>query len=389
MQEFDFFNSVRLSFGAGRFATLGEQAAQHGEHALLVTGRSAARKTGLLDRAVGMMEDEGLAVTVFDRAEPNPIDATVDEGGEVAREAGCDVVVAVGGGSSMDAAKGIAVAATHDGPIAEYLKPNDRLEPTEATLPLICATTTSGTSSELTPFAVITVVGPRQKSAIRSDHIYPRVAIVDPELTLTCPPAVTAATGIDVLCHSLEGYLATTASPLTDHCAERAIELVGEALTPAFEDGANLRHRHDLALANVFAGYVLSNAGVTVLHALEHPISAHYPEVAHGAGLAVLMVGYAERLWDRNPAKFARVAGLLGAEVAGASVEDAARMAAGAIKSQLAAVGLDIGLSALGVEQGKLTTIADDTLVYMSGALGKTPGGLDRDDLIELLEASF
>lgn len=389
MQEFDFFNPVRLSFGAGRFATLGERAVAHGKHALLVTGRSAARKTGLLDRAVGMMKDEGMEVTVFDRAEPNPTDATVDEGGEVARAAGCDLVVAVGGGSSMDAAKGIAVAATHDGPIAAYLKPADRLEPTEATLPLVCATTTSGTSSELTPFAVITVVGPKQKSAIRSDFVYPQVAIVDPELTLTCPPEVTASTGIDVLCHSLEGYLATTASPLTDLCAEKAIELVGEALAPAFADGSNLQHRYDLSLANVFAGYVLSNAGVTVLHALEHPISAHYPKIAHGAGLAVLMVGYAERLWDRNPVKFARVAELLGAKVAGASVKEVARMAAGAIKDQLASVGLDIGLSALGVERDKLATIADDTLVYMSGALGKTPGGLDRDDLIDLLEASF
>ncbi len=389
MLEFDFFNPVRLSFGAGRFDGLGEQAAEHGSHALLVTGRSSARKSGLLDRASKLMQDNGMKVTVFDRVEPNPTDASVDEGGELARAEGCDVVVAVGGGSTMDAAKGIAVAATHDGPVAEYLKPKDRLEPTDATLPLVCATTTSGTSSELTPFAVITVQAAKQKSAIRSDYAYPKVAIVDPELTLTCPPYVTGSTGIDVLCHSVEGYLSTSATPLTDHCAEKAMELVGEALPGAYADGSSLQHRYDLSLANVFAGYVLSNAGVTVLHALEHPISAHYPDVAHGAGLAVLMVGYAERLWEREPCKFARLAELLGRNVASLTEAEAAQQAAGAIKDLLAIVGLDIGLGELGVERDKLPTIADDTLEYMFGALGKTPGGLDRDELIELLEASF
>lgn len=389
MHDFSFYNPVRLHFGAGRFDELGESAAQNGSHALLVTGRSAARASGLLDRALSLLQERGLRVTVFDRAEPNPTDSTVDEGGRLAHAEGCDLVVAVGGGSSMDAAKAIAVASTHDGPISEYLKPTDRLQPTANTLPLVCATTTSGTSSELTPFAVITVQAVRQKPAIRSDHIFPRVAIVDPELTLTCPPAVTASTGIDVLCHAIEGYISQSATPLTDHMAERAIELVARALPPAVEEGGKLQHRHDLALANVFAGYVLSNSGVTVMHAAEHPISAHYPQVAHGCGLAALMVQYAERLWEREPAKFARLAELLGADVSGLPVERAAQQAAGAIRRLLDGVGLDIRLCDLGVDREMLTRIADDTLEYMSVAVAKTPGGLTRGELLELLEGCF
>lgn len=389
MHDFRFYNPVRLRFGTGSFSELGAVAADHGSHALLVTGRSAARASGLLDRAVDLLRDQGLRVTVFDRAEPNPTDRTVDEGGRVARAEGCDLVVALGGGSAMDAAKGIAVAATHEGPISEYLKPSDRLQPTAATLPLIAVTTTSGTSSELTPFAVITVQAVKQKSAIRSDHIFARVAIVDPELTLTCPPEVTASTGVDVLCHAIEGFISEAATPLTDHMAERAIALVARGLPSAVRDGENLQLREDLALANVFAGYVLSNTGVTVMHAAEHPISAHYPQVAHGCGLAALMVEYAQRLWDRAPEKFARLAELLGADVAGLPVEQAAQQAAGAIRSLLAEVGLDIRLRDLGVDREMLARITDDTLEYMAVAVAKTPGGLSRDELLELLQGCF
>lgn len=389
MHQFSCYNPVRLHFGAGCINDLGTAAAAHGSHALLVTGRSAARASELLDRARSLLAAQGLRVSVFDRVEPNPTDATVDEGGRLARDQGCDLVVAVGGGSAMDAGKGIAVAATHDGPIAAYLSPTDRLYPTPCTLPVIAATTTSGTSSELTPFAVITVVAVKQKSAIRSDHIFPRVALVDPELTLTCPPEVTASTGVDVLCHAIEGFISESATPFTDHLAERAIALVAQALPAAVRDGGNLKLREELALANVFAGYVLSNTGVTVIHAAEHPISAHYPHVAHGRGLAALLVEYARRLWDRAPEKFARLAQLLGADVAGKSMPEAARHAADALRFLLEAVGLDLRVRDLGVERQMLARIADDTFDYMANAVGKTPGGLTRDELLELLEASF
>lgn len=389
MHRFSFYNPVRLHFGAGTLAELGPAAAAHGRHALLVTGRSAARASGLLDRALALLRQHQVAVTVFDQVEPNPTDAIVDAGGQLARSEGCDLVVAVGGGSAMDTAKGIAVSATHPEPIADYLKPSDRLQPSSATLPVLAVTTTSGTSSELTPFAVITVQAVKQKSAIRSEYIYPRVAIVDPELTLTCPPPVTASTGIDVLCHAIEGFISESATPLTDHLAERAIALVAQALPAAVADGGNLELREQLALANVFAGYVLSNTGVTVMHAAEHPVSAHYPQVAHGAGLAALLVTYARRLWQRQPHKFARLAELLGAQVAGLPMEQAAQQAAPALRSLLAAVGLDLRLRDLGVEREMLERIADDTLEYMAVAVAKTPGGLSREELIELLQEAF
>lgn len=389
MLEFGYYNPVRLVFGPGAFDEIGDHAKEHGSRALLVTGRMAMRSSGVLDRALDRLGDAGIAVTLFDRVIPNPTDEVVTEGVELAVAEGCDVIVAVGGGSAMDTGKAIAIAATHDVPISEFLKAEDKAEPTEATLPIICATTTSGTSSELTPFAVVTVTESRMKNAIGSDHIFPRVAICDPELTLTCPPGVTAVTGADVFCHAIEGYISNVATPLTDHFAEKAMALVGAWLPSACAEGDNLEHRYNMSLANVFAGYELSKCGATIMHALEHPISAHYPEVAHGAGLVTMLVAYAETFWRHDPAKFARVAELLGAEVAGASLEDAARMAAPAIKGLLRSIDLDIGLSDLGVEREMLPTLADDTLRYMTRGIAKMPCECDRDDLIALLEASY
>lgn len=388
MQSFEFFNSVRLLFGTGQFQRLGERAADCGRRAMLVTGRSSARETGLLHRALDLLDDAGVDVTLFDGVMPNPTDEIVEEGGELAREAGIDLVIGLGGGSPMDAAKGIAVAATHDAPVSEFLKPPDKAEPTDATLPLICATTTSGTSSELTPYAVITIKDLTMKSSIGGDHIYPKVAIVDPELTLTCPPSVTANTGADVLAHAMEGYFSTVASPVTEACSERAIGLVGQHLPRAVSAPEDLSAREGMSLANVFAGYTLSNCGATVLHALEHPMSAHYPELPHGAGLAVLMVAYAERYWEEDPYKFGRITQLLG-DAPYVAPEHVADGAADALRNLLGRIGLNVGLEDLGVERDLLPTIAADAMHYMEGAITKTPVELSREELIELLEASY
>ncbi len=389
MDPFDFHNPVRLRFGVGVFDEIGGCASDYGSDALVVTGASSARKSGLLDRTLERLEEAGVAATVFDRIMPNPTDEIVDEGAELAHEHGVDLIVALGGGSPMDAAKAIAIAATHEAPIRDYLRVEDRLEATEATLPLIAATTTSGTSSELTPFAVITTVSATMKSAIRSPYIFPRVAIVDPEATITCPESVTANTGVDVLAHLMEGYFSTEANPLTDLFAERGIKLVGRWLPRAVKDCEDIEAREMMSLANVYAGYVLSNCGASVMHGLEHPISALHPEVAHGAGLAVMMIAYAEHYWDRDPYRFGRIAQLLGRGIADAPVEQSAEFASDALRGLLASIGLDIGLEDLGVALEEIERIVDDALLYMGGAIAKTPIDLSRDDLIDLLEDSF
>ncbi|HCA46898.1 MAG TPA: hypothetical protein DEP45_05900 [Armatimonadetes bacterium] len=389
MERFDFHNPVRIVFGRGAFDETGERTAPLGKRALLVTGRGSARRSGLLDRAVERLTAQGVEVTLFEEIMQNPTDAVVDQGAALAREKGAEVIVAVGGGSTMDASKAIAVAATHDGPIANYLRLEDRLAPTEATLPVVCATTTAGTSSELTPFAVISTTSATMKNAIANDNIYPRVAVIDPELMLTCPENVTANTGADVLAHSMEGYFSTAASPVTDLFAERAISIVGRWLPRAVANCDDVEAREWMALANLYAGYVLSNCGASVMHALEHPMSAHHPEIAHGAGLSVMFVSYARHYWDRDPLKFGRIAHLLGRGVAGAPPEHSAQYAADALEALLSQIGLDISISDLGIHREEIPTLVDDALRYMGGAVAKTPADLTREDLISLLEDSF
>jgi alcohol dehydrogenase class IV len=352
---------------------------------MLVTGRTTARQQGYLDRALLMLRDAGADVVVFDEVSPNPTDELVDAGGKLAREEHCHLVVGLGGGSAMDAAKGIAVAATHEFAIREFILPNGQGEkrvPTDVTLPVVCVTTTAGTSSELTPFAVLTMEQTREKAALAHPLIYPRVGICDPELTYPMPAEVTAATGIDVLCHATEGYLNTTAGPLTDHAAEETIRLVGEYLPRAVADGGDKEARYFMSLANVFAGYPLSNCGATILHALEHPISGHNRQVAHGAGLAALLAAYARTCWGAAPEKWARVAALLNGP-------EEPQEAAEALERLLEKVGLNVGLSALGVKEGMLETIADDARRYMGGALGKTPGCPERECLMGILRGSL
>ncbi len=392
MQPFTFYNPVELVAGPGTFEQLGEKVAKLGCQAMLVTGRNAMRKAGYLDRALQMLTDAGVQCVLFDKAIPNPTDELADEGGRLARETNCNVVIGLGGGSAMDTAKAIAVAATHSQPIAEFLVSGPYGQPripSAATLPIVCVTTTAGTSSQLTPFAVATVTATRQKNAIAGRNIYPRVAICDPTLTMSVPPRITAACGIDVLCHSIETFINTMTQPLAEAFAQRAISLVAEYLPRAVADGQDAEARQMMSLADIFAGYALSNCGATVLHALEHPISALYPHVPHGEGLAAMLIAYGRMMPSRAPAKLARLAELLGEDVSGLSDEQAAGKAAAGLQALLEQVNLRLRLRDLGVEHESLPRIADDALDYMQRGIAKTPGKLTRDDLIALLEASY
>ena len=389
--RFEFRPPGRLLFGEGAIGSVGEVVAEFGKKVLIVTGRRAMQATGRLDQVRQLLQAAGVQVAVFDEIPPNPTTEVVDRGAELARREGCDVVLGLGGGSSMDAAKGIAVAGPHDRPVRDFMVATDGppLAPTSATWPVICATSTAGTSSELTPFAVLTIPDLNQKSAIRSPFILARVAIEDPELTYSAAPAVTAATGIDVLCHAMESYISNKATPVTDLMSQEAIRLVGRHLPGVYRDGQDRAGRRQMMLANTFAGYGLACCGASVMHGIEHPISAYYPEVAHGAGLAAMIRPWARTFWPHMPERFVRVAELLGRDVTGLSAEQAAPQAEAALAELLQAVGLDLRLRDLGVDRAKLPQMAADTCRYMAGAVGNTPGTPSCDEIVALLELAY
>lgn len=388
---FQFRAPSQLVFGEGTFEQIGSRAKDYGKKALLVTGRSALIKSGHVQRAQELLAQAGVECELFAQIPANPVADVIDQGAQAARAAGCDLVIGLGGGSAMDASKAIAVCAGMNAPVRDFMigdAQGNKRQPDASTLPVICVTSTAGTSSELTPFAVITIPETKEKSAIRSEHIHARVAIADPELTYSAPPEVTAATGVDVLCHACESYVTANATPVTDVMSQEAIRLVGKYLPLAVADGSNVEARRQMMLANVFAGYGLACCGATIMHGLEHPVSGHYNHVAHGAGLAAMLKPWARKLWPHMPEKFARITELLTGDCV-ADIEDAAARAEAAIGGLLQQVGLDLRLRDLGVEQANLPTMVEDTCRYMAGAVKNTPGELTCDDVLELLQAAW
>jgi alcohol dehydrogenase len=354
----------------------------------------------LLQRAEQLLTEAGVHVVLFDEVVPNPRTAEVLEGAARARHGKCDLVVGLGGGSAMDAAKAIAVAATHDEPLWEFIIPPpgvEKRQPTARTLPIVCVPTTAGTASELTPFAVISNPDTTEKASFASDYALPRVAISDPELTYSMPPEVTAVTGLDVFAHAVESFISKVASPVTDAADREAMRRVGQYLRRAVADGQDEEAREQMLLASTFAGMGLSNTGATIMHALEHPISAILPQVAHGAGLSAQMSAYIRFVTPAAPEKVAEVGEMLepvGANsfatsvgaASAADLDDACRHAHEAVDRLVADVGAPQRLGPLGVTEELIPCIADEGLRYMSGALGKCPRDATRDDLIQFLQ---
>lgn len=380
-----FYNPVRLVLGEGTFAELGTHAARYGAHALIVTGREAMQRSGRLDQAQQLLAASGVTSVVFTGVRPNPTDIGIRQAAALARDHGCDLVIGLGGGSPMDTAKGVAVAATHDRDIDDFLlfgPDGKKATPGPQTLPIICVTSTAGTSSQLTPYAVINVEAARVKTAMAGEALFPKVAICDPELTYSKPPRVTAATGVDVLCHAIEAYFARGASPVTDLCVEKAVALVAEFLPRAVADGSDREARRALSEADVFAGYGLSNCGGTIIHAIEHPLSAHYTDLTHGEGLAALLPAYARLFHSHAPHRFARLAGLLGAR-------PVAEQLAPALERLLDSIGLAVTLRDLGVDEETVEQVVADTLHYNRGTLDRMPIPVGEAEVRAMLEQSL
>ncbi|GAI57322.1 unnamed protein product, partial [marine sediment metagenome] len=222
MKPFNYFQPTEIHFGTGHLSEVGEVVARYGKRCLLVTVPTEGVLAPLFDKVKRYLKESSVNVEHFDGVVPNPTTDCVSAGAEIARAFRADVILGVGGGSSIDTAKAIAVEATHPGAAWDYLWFRDS-QPTEQTLPIIAVTTTSGTGAEVTQVAVITNTAEKTKSAIFSSRVYPKVSIIDPELMATLPSHVTASTGFDVFCHAFESYLHIKASPYTDLLALKAI----------------------------------------------------------------------------------------------------------------------------------------------------------------------
>lgn len=386
MIHFDYYQPTKILFGEGRAQEAGDAASELGSHCLLVTVPSFPEIEPVFAKVRKSLEKAGLKVTHFDGVVPNPTTDVVTQGAELAKDQGVDVVVGLGGGSSMDTAKAIAVEATHDGTAWDYLFFRDK-QPTEKTLPIIAVTTTSGTGSQVTQVAVVTNTEERSKSALFNTILYPDVSIVDPELMLSVPEHVTASTGFDVFAHAFESYINPGGSPYTDMMALESIRLVAEHLPKAVKSGNNINARSGMAWADTLAGLCIANAGVTLPHGIGMAIGGLYPHVMHGEALAAVYPSILHYSYKATPKKFAEIGRIFDSSLEKVDDQAAAEKSCEALESFIHKIGMKLTLEDLKVPEKELDKLAETSMVLPD--YQNHPRVATLAEIKELLEKSF
>ena len=302
MSSFQFFVPTKALFGFGKLRTLHEQALPGKKALLIISNGKSTKANGYLARTEDELHQAGVETVLFDQIEPNPLKSTVMKGAAAARENGCDFLVALGGGSCMDAAKAIAVMATNDGDLWDYISQGTGKGKPIAVkpLPIVAITTTAGTGSETDAGGVITNEETNEKTPIKGPQLFPVLAIIDPELMMTVPPKYTAYQGFDALYHNIEGYLSNKASLMSEMVALEAIRQISGSIAAAVKDGSDKVARERMAFANYLGGIEMCLSGNMSEHSLEHALSAYHQHLPHGAGLIIISLAYFKHMIDTH-----------------------------------------------------------------------------------------
>jgi alcohol dehydrogenase class IV len=386
MKAFNYYQPTEIRFGNGRLSEVGRAVSQWGKRCLLVTVPEFPEFSRLYVRVKNLLWEAGLDVAHFDGVIPNPTTEVITAGARLAREHGADVVLGLGGGSSMDSAKAIAVEATHPGTAWDYLFFREK-QPTEKTLPVVTVTTTSGTGSQVTQVAVVTNLAQKNKSALYNSILYPKTSIVDPELVKTTPPSVTASTGFDVFAHAFESYINPGGSPYTALMAREAIRLVVGYLPKAVADGNDLDARSRMAWADTLAGLCIANSGVTLPHGIGMAMSGLYPHVAHGRALATVYPAMMRFSWQAAEPEFAAVARILEPSLRPLSDGEAARLSGEAVDRFLKRINLWTRLEDLGIPESEVRRLAEASLVLPD--YRNHPRVASAEEVFDLLNKSY
>lgn len=373
-----YLNPKVALMGAGCVKEIGKHAKDLGAtKALIVSGKSKHGEQ-LAQNIYKILEDSGLEGTIFPGADPNPTDTSVMEGADIYRKEDCNIIIAVGGGSPMDCAKAIGIVVYNGGLINDYEGVG---KVTKGTPPLITVNTTAGTASEMTSFTIITDTKRHIKMAIVDPRITPDIAVNDPELMVSMPPALTAATGMDALTHAVEAYVSTMATPTTDAAAIKSIELISKYLREAVAHGENVGIRDMMAHAEYLAGIAFNNASLGYVHSMAHQLGGLY-NFPHGVCNAILLP-YVEAYNKKVvPERFADIARAMGEKVEGLSHEEAADRAIEAIRKLALDIGIPSGLKELGAKEEDLELLAEHAMQDVCSLTN--PRELSKEDIIEI-----
>lgn len=370
--NFNYYLPVNIVFGCGKVKEAGEIAKPYGKKALIVTGKSSAKKSGLYNKVKDSLEAAGIESALFDKVSQNPLTTTAVEGAEFARETGADVVVAIGGGSIMDCAKSIAFLAVNDGDINDYIFNKKK---SEKALPLILIPTTCGTGSEGNGFAVLTNPENGDKKSLRCNAIIAKASIVDPECMMTMPKKVLASVGFDALCHSMEAYTSKISQPFTDALALYAIELIADSLVDLYNGSEDVEKWEKITIASTIGGMTINQAGVTLSHGMEHPASG-LKDIVHGHGLAALIPVIIETSYKGDEYKFGRISRLLG----GTDASDCAEQ----VKKLLAEIDMTLKLSDLGLAEEDIPWMAENCMKVSAASVANNPVVFTQEEIAEI-----
>jgi len=370
-----------LLAGIGAVERITEEAkALDVKKALMVTDKGIIG-SGIGSRVEGLLKQEGIAVDTFDQVESDPSIACCEACIEVAKSGKYDLIVGVGGGSSMDIASVSSLMCTNPGTIHDYFGINLVKNPG---IPVFLIPTTAGTGAEVTPNAILTDVEAKLKKGIVSPYILPRAAVIDPTLTLSMPPRVTSFSGMDALTHAIESFTSVNATSLTDMYAREGIRLIARSLRTAVAKGDNLEARYDMALGSLYAGISLANAGVTAVHALAYPLGGEF-HVPHGIANGLLLPHVMEFNIIGDIPKFAEVAKLMGERVEHLSLLEQAARSAQAVKDLIRDIEMPRSLGELNIPKDAIPRMSKAAM-NVTRLMGLNPRNMKVEDAEKIFE---
>ncbi|MDT3426416.1 alcohol dehydrogenase [Paenibacillus forsythiae] len=366
--------------GSGALADAGAEIGKLGYKKALVVTDKPLVDIGIAARVTDMLTQNGIGSAVYSGTQPNPTVTNVREGLRLYKDSACDCVISLGGGSPHDCAKGIALLAGNGGEIGDYEGVDISAEPAA---PLIAINTTAGTASEMTMFCIITDEERHIKMAIVDKHTTPLIAVNDPDLMMAMPKSLTAATGMDALTHAIEAYVSINATPITDACALKAINLIRDYLVRAVDDGSDKEAREQMAYAEFLAGMAFNNAGLGYVHAMAHQLGGFY-NLPHGVCNAILLPHVERYNLAKASSRLRDVAEALGRNTEGDTDEEGALLALQAIEVLAQRVGIPSGLSELGVKREDFPVLAANALKDACGVTNPVQGS--HEEIMEIFE---
>lgn len=374
MKDFSYYLPVHIQFGWNASDRIGELTASWGNRALIVTGNGgSARRSGVLERVRTALQSKKIIYEIYDDVMSNPGFQEVKAGAAAAKAMQAQFVIAVGGGSVIDCAKGIAFAACNEGFLGDYIKGRKR---GINALPIAAIPTTCGTGSECTPFAVLTDEETHDKRALSTRNILPSLAVIDPSTMTSMPMQVLAAVAFDALCHHMEAYLSSACSPMTEMQSLYGMRLFSRC-AQQISSGMTSEAWEGLALCSTLGGMSISLSGVTAPHGLEHPLSG-LRNVTHGRGLAILTLPIFARSIEAAPKRFAAISRALG----GADEQDLIDI----LQEIIAAVGLSSTLSQEGVQAEDIPWLVKNAMRSSRGAIMSHPKIFSKEEIRDIYE---